>query len=171
MVVWKLVWKLSRITAQYLRYVDRIVSCRGNETKEQRNDWKKKKKYIRKIHLDLSRVETILLRFVITSAGGRKRVTARRGRLLSLSLDPTSKKTVSSSRLITVLASKQPALLRDFKGCTGPWWRSNRESLHRRERTERRERRARWKGTAAAIARTFPPVDLFNSLLDGNAEF
>lgn len=43
MVVWKLVWKLSRITAQYLRYVDRIVSCRGNETKEQRNDWKKKK--------------------------------------------------------------------------------------------------------------------------------
>lgn len=61
----------------------------------------------------------------------------------TLSLDPTSKKTVSSSRLITVLASKQPALLRDFKGCTGPWWRSNRESLHRRERTERRERRAR----------------------------
>lgn len=106
-----------------------------------------KKKYIyiciRKIHLDLSRVETILLRFVITSTGGWKRVTARRGRLLSLSLDPTSKKTVSSSRLITVLASKQPALLRDFKGCTGPWWRSNRESLHRREGTENRAQRER----------------------------
>lgn len=62
---------------------------------------------------------------------------------LSLSLDPTSKKTVSSSRLITVLASKQPALLRDFKGCTGPWWRSNRESLHRREGTENRAQRER----------------------------
>lgn len=65
---------------------------------------------------------------------------------LSLSLDPTSKKTVSSSRLITVLASKQPALLRDFKGCTGPWWRSNRESLHRREGTENRAQREREKG-------------------------
>lgn len=68
--------------------------------------------------MHLERVETMILRFVnVTSARWWKRTTARRGRLLSL--DPTSKKTVSSSRLITVLASKQPALLRDFKGCTG----------------------------------------------------
>lgn len=170
MVVWKLVWKLSRITAQYLRYVDRIVSCRGNETKEQRNDWKKKKYIYSKNSSrfisgrnDPSSIRYNVSRRTEESNGEEGQTT--------LSLDPTSKKTVSSSRLITVLASKQPALLRDFKGCTGPWWRSNRESLHRRERTERRERRARWKGTAAAIARTFPPVDLFNSLLDGNAEF
>lgn len=38
----------------------------------------------------------------------------------TLSLDPTSKKTVSSSRLITVLASKQPALLVISKAAQGP---------------------------------------------------
>lgn len=71
----------------------------------------------------------------------RRRVTARRGRLLSL--DPTSKKTVSSSRLITVLASKQAALLRDFKGCTGAGGVAIAKACTggRERRTERREKK------------------------------
>lgn len=75
----------------------------------------------------------------------------RGGRLLSL--DPTSKKTVSSSRLITVLASKQAALLRDFKGCTRSWWRSNRESLHREGENRMQRKGEREKGRDERVPR------------------
>lgn len=119
--------------------------------------------------MHLKRVEKMILRFVnVTSARWWKRTTARRGRLLSL--DPTSKKTVSSSRLITVLASKQPALLRDFKGCTGAGGvaiakactggREGGERKGEREREREKGEMKGYRGSNCAYVSTSWPIQL-----------